>query len=195
MRDNDIPRKRERTLAAGKVYQWDDSQASAGIFRAGLTALTLDTLIGGIQQFRFDVNDEVFIPAMQFSHAMLEGCNISPHIHLINQNSTIVSPQTVMNIAFEFEWSWVNIGDEIPAVTNSPATFDIGGLPALHHAVYSFGEITPNAVQGNISSCFICRIKRVAAVSDPYNTNDIFTFGLDLHFQKNTLGSQQKFIK
>lgn len=192
-RDYNPPYKRNPVLT--RLTQWDDSMSSAGLFTTGVSSLTLDTLTGGIKQYRFDVNDEIHIPAIQFSHGMLEGCTISPHLHIINKSSTIVSPQTVMNIKFEFEWAWVNINSAMTAAVNDPVTIDVGGLAALTHKIVEFTDIVPLTTQGKISSCFVARLKRVAAASDAYNTANIFTFGFDLHFQRNTLGSQLEYSK
>lgn len=171
---------------------WDDSQASAGIFRTGVSSLTLDALVGGIYQYRFDVNDQVHIPAIQFSHSLLVNSAIAPHLHLINKNAIGASP---LNISFEFEWAWVNINGQILASANDPQVMDIGGLGALTHFILEFSEITPSGDQGGISSLFMCRMKRVAAVSNPYNTADIFTGGFDLHYIKDSIGSTQEYIK
>jgi hypothetical protein len=168
------------------LLAWDDSQASAGLFTTGLTSLTLDTLVGGIKQYRFDVNDEVHIPAIQFSHGMMINSVLHPHIHLINKVAIGASPQ---NIKFEFEWAWVNINGKILASANDPQTFDVGGLDALTHSMWLFSNITPVADQGGISSLFMCRIKRVSADSNAYDTANIFTGGFDVHFVKDTVGS------
>lgn len=193
-RDFNAPYKRQPFTA--RLIQWDDTQASAGVFSQGVTSLTLDTLAGGIKQYRFDVNAEPHIPAIQFPHGLLEGCTISPHLHIINKAATaITSPHTVQNIAFEFEYGWVNIGAAMPAIVSETITFDVGGLAALTHKVIEFTDIVPAATQGKISSCFICSLKRVAAGSNPYNTANIFTFGFDLHFKRNTLGSQTEYAK
>jgi hypothetical protein len=194
IRDFNPPYKR---LPIGTKYiQWDDTMASAGLFTTGVSSLTFDTLAGGIKQYRFDVNDEVHIPAIQFPHGILEGCTISPHLHIINKAATaITSPPTVQNIAFEFEYGWVNIGAVMPAIVSETITYNVGGLAALTHKVIEFTDIVPAATQGKISSCFICRLKRVAAASNAYNTANIFTFGFDLHFQRNTLGSRTEYAK
>ena len=181
----------KRPIGAG-IIAYDDSQASAGVFRTGVSSLTLDTLVGGIMQYRFDVNDEPHIPAIQFSHSIQIDSTINPHLHLINKNAIGASP---LNIRFEFEYALVNIDGQILATVNDPQEFDIGGLLALTHFIVKFTDIIPAGDQGGISSAFICRLKRIAALSDPYNTNDIFTFGFDLHYLKDSVGSTQEYIK
>ena len=173
-------------LCGQSINQWDDSQASAGLFTTGVTSLTLDTLVGGIKQYRFDVNDEIHIPATQFSHAMKVNTTVSPHLHIINKVAIAASPQ---NIKFEFEWAWVNIEGKILSSTNDPQTFDVGGLDALTHKMVVFSDIEPIADQGGISSLFMARLKRVAADTDAYNTANIFTGGFDVHFLKDSVGS------
>lgn len=181
----------QRPIGTG-ITAFDDSQANAGVFSQGVTSLTLDTLVGGIKQYRFDVNAEPHIPGIQFSHSMLVNCTIHPHLHLINKIAIAASPQ---NIKFEFEYAWVNLNGQIVGSTNDPQTFDVGGLGALTHFHVEFTDIVPGANQGGISSMFICRLKRVAADSNAYNTGNIFTFGFDLHYQKDSVGSTQEYIK
>ena len=171
----------------GDATVWDDSQASAGLFTTGVSSLTLDTLVGGIKQYRFDVNDEIHIPATQFSHSLQLNSQISPHLHIINKVAIGASPQ---NIKFEFEWAWVNVNGKILASANDPLNFDVGGLDALTHKMLVFTPISPVGDQGGISSLFMARLKRVTADSDAYNTANIFTGGFDVHFLKDTIGSR-----
>lgn len=178
--------------SVGDALCWDDTFASAGVFRLGASSLTLDTLEDTIKQFRFDLNDEIFIPGIQFPHKMATGLVVSPHIHLINQNAI---GATNYNVRFEFEWDWVNIGEELQGSTTADVTFSLQNESALHHSVFEFGDITPTSKQGGISSIFIARVKRISAASNAYNTNDIFTVGIDIHFRIDTMGSRDEYVK
>lgn len=187
----------------GKNYalpiQWLDSTANAGLFNNGASGLQLQTLVGGIRQYRFDLNDEVWLPAVQLNHDILINCTIHPHIHLVNRLAVGAINYLVK---FEFEWAWVNIDGSINSTYSDPKVFDLKNTTALTHKVFEFSTINPldpaYALEsvGGISSCFIARIKRVAEGSgNAYDTNEIFTFGFDVHYRADSLGSNQEYIK
>lgn len=181
----------KRPIGEG-IAAWDDSMVAVGSFKNVGSAFTLDTLEDTIKAYRWDLNDETFITGIQFSHSMEIDTVISPHLHLVCKNAPGASPQ---NIRFEFEWDWCDIGDEYGGSTTQDITLDIGGYPALRHFIFEFTDITPAANQGGISSIMIARVKRIAAAANPYNTNDIFVLGMDVHFQKDSVGSTQEYIK
>ncbi len=176
----------DKTLVFDTVT-WDDSMVSPTSFRSGGTALTFDLLTASIYTHRFDVNDEIHI-AVQFPHSIKVNTIISPHIHIINKNAIGASNY---NVAFDFKWTWANIGSAYPAEQqqlNVKQSFQ--NASALTHKMLVFNDITPVAGQGNISSIFLAMLKRVAADSEPYNTADIYSLGFDVHFQKDTVGSR-----
>jgi hypothetical protein len=168
---------------------WDDSMVAPTAFRGGATALTFDLLTTSIYGHRWDVNDEVHI-WIQFPHSIKTNTIVSPHIHIINKNAI---GNTNYNVAFNFYWTWANINSSFPAEQselNVKQSFQ--NIGALTHKMLVFGDITPTTGQGGISSLFLGMFKRVAADSQPYNTNDIFCGGIDIHFQKDTQGSRQR---
>ena len=172
---------------------WDDSQANVGTWRNGVISLTLAPLVGGLEQYRFDVSDNAQIPPIQLSHSIRLGTLLEPHLHLCNKDAIAASPQ---NIRFLFEWAWVDINGTITGTGSDDKTLDVGGLSALTHFLMGFDDIVPGAGQNEgVSSVFLCRIERVAAAANAYNTANIFTFGFDLHYIKDTPGSRERRTK
>ena len=197
-RDNNPPYKQFPATPGMKNVRypreyWDDTQSNVGTWRQGVSSLILDTLVGGIDQFRFDVNDDAQIPAIQLSHSAQLGTLIEPHLHLINKAAIAASPQ---NIRFELEYAWVDIMGNITGVGTDDKTLDIGGYSALTHFIVDFDDIIPAAGQNEtVSSVFICRIKRISAAANAYDTANIFTFGFDLHYIKDSPGSRERRTK
>lgn len=166
---------------------WEDSQASAGVFRVGVTGLTLASFAGGIYGYRFDEGDEAHVPPLQLPHAMKLGSTVKPHVHLI-AGSAIGA--TNYNIGLEFEYWWRNLhADGLTTVSDS-LTVSFQNVAAGHNLMASFLDIVPSAVQGGLSSLFACRLKRVAAGAENHSANDIFMGGFDLHVERDTAGSR-----
>ena len=173
----------------GGATVWDDSMTPAMGARTAAADLALQVLSGGVYAPRVDLNDEVY-SVIQFPHSLKTSgtVTIKPHIHLINQNSIGAAN---FNVAFDLEYLWGNIGSALAGSSQSDKRVSFASTAALTHKMLTFTDITASAGQGGISSLFFCRVKRVAAGADPYNTNDIFWGGLDIHFEKDTVGSRE----
>lgn len=173
----------------GAATVWDDSMVPATAARTAAADLALQTLSGGIYAPRVDLNDEIY-SVVQFPHSLKTSgtVTIKPHIHLINQNAIGASNY---NVSFDIEWLWGNIGSTLAGTSQSDKRCSFQNALALTHKMLVFDDITASAGQGGISSLFFCRVKRVAAGADAYNTNDIFWGGLDIHFEKDTVGSRE----
>jgi hypothetical protein len=181
----------QKTIVLDSIV-WDDSMVAPTAFRSGGTALTFDLLTATIYTHRFDVNDQIHV-VVQFPHSIKLNSGISPHIHIINKNAI---GNTGYNVAFDLHYTWANIGSIFPSELNQlNVKQSFQNVAALTHKMLTFTTINPTAVQGGISSIFLAKITRVAADSEPYNTNDIFTLGFDIHFQKDTIGSRQTGVK
>ena len=177
---------------AGTSRVWRDSMVPATSFRAGGTALSFDNLTANIYAYRFDINDEIHF-SVQFNHDIYTSGLISPHVHLVNKNA--IGAENY-NVAVDFRYTWVNIGQAFPSeLTELNVKLSFQNRLALTHSVLEFADITPSAVQGGVSSILMGTVKRVAADAQPYNTNDIYIIGLDVHHQCDTTGSREEFAK
>lgn len=178
----------------GDATGWDDSGASIGVWALGATGLTADTLVGNIKQVRFDQGNITNIPAIQLSHRMKVGSVIKPHLHIINKAAV---GATAYNVDFTFEYGWVNINAAMASTTvTETKTVSFQNAAALTHKMCIFSDITPSAVQGGISSLFMCTLTRVASGVQPLTGNNIFAAGFDLHFEIDTpAGSREAAAK
>jgi hypothetical protein len=176
----------------GAARVWRDSMVPATSFRTGGTALTFDALTANIFAYRFDVNDEIHF-AVQFNHDIYASSIISPHIHLVNKKDI---GALNYNVAVDFRYTWTNINKTFPSEQSELNTkLSFQNALALSHKVLGFADIAPTADQGGVSSILMGTVKRVAASLQPYNTNDIYILGLDMHYQCDTVGSRQEYIK
>jgi len=172
----------------GNSTAWLDSMVPPTVFRIGGTALALAELTSGIYAHRFDVTDVIHFN-IQFNHNMMVDTTIYPHIHLVNKEAITGAA----NVTFTLAYTWANIGTNFPAVESDPDRIvDMADAGALSHTVGSFAGIAPTLVQGGISSVLVGSLTRVDA---GYTTANIFLLGFDIHYQVDTLGSREEFVK
>jgi hypothetical protein len=167
---------------------WLDSMVPPTVFRTGGTALTLAELVGGVYAHRFDVTDVIHFD-LQFNHGIKLNSKIYPHVHLVNKDAIVGAA----NVTFTLNWTWANIESSFPAVTpDSNVVVSYADADALTHKVLTFDEITPVAGQGGISSILVGSLTRV---NTGYTTNNIFLLGFDIHYENDTIGSREEFVK
>jgi hypothetical protein len=175
-------------VAKGNATGWLDSMVPPTVFRTGGTSLTLAELLSGIYAHRFDVTDAIHFN-LQFNHGMLVNSAVYPHIHLVNKNAIVGAA----DVTFTFTYSWANLSTSFPAVESQvEVVVSYADTAALTHKVLVFDPITPVAGQGGISSIMIGMLTRV---NTGYTTNNIFHLGFDVHYQVDTIGSRQEYIK
>jgi len=171
----------------GDATVFNDSQVPPTVFRTGGTSLVLAELTTGIYAHRFDHSDVIHFN-VQFPHSMKLNSTIKPHIHLVNKAAIVGAA----SITFTFTWTWANINSSFPATNDSTKIISFADAPALTHKLLSFDAITPVTGQGGLSSILIGLLTRVQT---GYETANIFHMGFDIHYEIDTLGSRQEFIK
>jgi hypothetical protein len=172
----------------GDATVYNDSQVPPTVFRTGGTSLTLAELTTGIYAHRFDATDSIHFN-IQFPHSMKLNSKISPHLHLVNKAAIVGAA----DVTFSFTWTWANINGVFPAVTpDANKVISFADADALTHKLLSFADITPVAGQGGLSSILIGVLTRENA---GYVTDNIFHMGFDIHYEIDTLGSREEFIK
>ena len=143
----------------------------------------------GVYWYQFDAstNEEVHF-SIQLPHAYKEDSDIYPHIHW--------SPTTsgIGTVRWGFEYSWANVNDIFP--TNTTLIYieaDADGEP-FKHQVAALPSI--DGTNKNISSMLMCRLFRWADHSsgDTYD-DDAGFLEFDIHYQIDTPGSRQQYIK
>ncbi len=178
----------------GSATVWEDSMVPAVAFRSGLSALTFDAITTNLYGYRMDIADTAHL-AVQMPHSMKVGTIIKPHLHILNKTE-IAAGATSYNTKWTFTYIWANINSSFGnEASSTPVTVDHRGNAALKHQIVSFDNVTPSATQGGISSILLMAVGRVAADSAGYAGTDIYTLGLDIHFERDGMGSREPTAK
>jgi len=198
--DNDLLRINGDTYFAGDVWYedtfWDDLRVPG--LQAELLGLRDPSLEKfkdndagsyGVYAYHFDPdsNEEVHF-SVQLSHAWKEGTTIHPHIHW--------SPTTsgTDDVLWGLEYAWSNINDTFPTNTTVISVSTLASGIPYHHQIASFPTISGTGK--TLSSMLMCRLFRWAdhGSLDNYDA-DAALLEFDIHFEINSPGSRQEYIK
>jgi hypothetical protein len=130
---------------------------------------------------------------IQIPHGYKVGSTLYPHVHW----TTRVGTPSGTNVVWGLEYSAIAIGGNFPNTTIITANSVIGsiGTPSGtgQHIITSLGTISGSGL--GISSILICRLFRAA--TDPLDTfgNETGLLSFDIHYEQDTEGSRQEFIK
>jgi len=176
----------------GAATIWDDMRFPASGFNpAGSTAPpTVDTSTGML--LFSGTADNIIGGIAQMPHSWKVGSTIRPHMHLRFPTAS------ANNTRWSFGYDLANVDGNF---VNAYGTYTAGGTitvanpnNALKHAKASFSTIDMTGY--TMSCCIMWRITRLAA-SDAAD-NDLANCALlefDIHFEIDTVGSRQEFIK
>ena len=171
----------------GNATVWEDIRIADGQIRAGATAPSLATFVGGgLRTYQFlasAVNEVEF--TIQMPHSWKIGSTISPHIHWAPTSTD------TNRVVWGFEYSWANIGSTFPSSTTVYTTNYAGGT-AWKHTLSDFPDITNT---NSFSSAIVCRLFRLGtATEDDYPDPAAFV-EFDIHYEIDSLGTDQEYVK
>ena len=129
---------------------------------------------------------EILYFRIQLPHGWKEGSDLNFHIHVTYPTNGTGNSQ------WKFTYSWANIDGTFPTETTLLQTF---AAPTItdQHIIHSFGTIS--GTDKNISSILICSLSRLGTdVLDTY-ASGIYGISADFHYQIDTIGSRQEYIK
>jgi hypothetical protein len=151
----------------------DDGAGSTGVFSYAFIGTGI-------------LEEELFFAA-QLPHTYKEGTDILAHVHW--------SPSTAAagNVVWQMEYTKSSVNGTFGNTTLLTGTADSTDSTQYKHLVATVGTISGTGMK--ISDVIICRIFRDPAhASDTYGA-DAFLHEIDFHFEVNTMGSRQEFIK
>lgn len=163
---------------------WDDLKAPATTIRQGATTKPdFDSTELGLL---FPQNNpaEVAYIILQFPHDRKNGSNIRPHIHWTQTSA--------LEPVFKMEYRWYKNSDAVPSswttlTCDSPVfTYTSGDMLQI----CSFPEIDGSGID-SVSSIIDIKLYR----DDNIVSGDVLLKEFDIHYQKDTIGSSQEFIK
>jgi hypothetical protein len=194
--------------AVGNATTWEDLRIEPSVRGTGANNPSFEKWLyygssRGCYLYSFDdanagSEKEVFF-TMQMPHAWA-GTNLSIHVHWIGAvDDTNATP------AWALEYSWADIGAVFPS-TDTVYTDGInhtgGGtdsnVTAFKHYISEFDDITPTTSQDGISSILVGRLYRFSSdISDTYNATGAKCglLYIDAHYEVNTLGSREEYMK
>lgn len=132
------------------------------------------------------VNEDIVYFVAQMPHRWKEGTNIIPHLHWVGEDNT------AGNVKWAFTYSWANLGDAFPAESELTVV-DANGETDVHN-IASIGEISGK--DKTLSSMLICSLRRNSTDSEDTLTNkDAYLLEFDIHYQIDSFGSREEYIK
>jgi len=178
---------------------WDDLRIPFNFGTSNTLATTWEAFVGVtyLDVFKPSGDDALYF-SVQMPHSWKEGTNIFPHIHW-----TPMTTGTTGNngVYWELEYVWANNGETFPSSTTvisgtSTVPALSGDLVAKRHYITPLGTAEGMDATGKtISSMIICRIaRRGNNAADTYSGN-AGAMEFDFHYQLDTYGSRQEYIK
>jgi len=143
----------------------------------------------GLFQFRFlpgNDDDESLHFTVQMPHSWKEGTTLYPHIHW--------SPDTTNtgNVKWELEYTVIDVNGTFPSSTTITQV-DAADGTIDKHQVTSLPTISGSGL--NISWVMVCRLTRLGDDGQDTYTGNVFFHEFDIHYEVETLGSRQEFVK
>lgn len=169
----------------GTATQWDDLRVSLAVTKKGTLSKPHDYLLHGIYYtyaFEDDETEDVIF-FVQLPHSYKLRSAIYPHVHWFPTESGTGT------VKWGLSYSWANYQSAIPNPTTIYATDN--ALGQYRHSIAQFPAISGTGK--NISSMLCCRLYR-NATADTYG-HDAGILEFDFHFEINTLGSRQEYVK
>lgn len=180
----------------GGAVVWDDLRVPLTFGTSSLLATNWEAFMGTtfLDCFKASGTDALYF-VVQLPHSWKEGTTIYPHIHWIPQANGAASANGVV---WELEYTWANNGETFPTTTKlaastiSPALS--GNLVAKTHYITPLGAgIT--ATGKKISSMLVCRIARLGDDGSDTFTGTSGVLEIDFHYQLDTFGSREEYVK
>lgn len=142
----------------------------------------------------FDAASTELIYAMaQMPHHWKEGSTISPHVHWTKTTSADG------DVAWRIRYRIIGIGDVGPADWTDGGTVytTVTGTPdndtAWEHLLTEFTDI--ELTGQTLSSCILFEVARIGGATEDTYGADARLLEFDVHYQVDSLGSEQEYIK
>lgn len=166
---------------------WDDQQVNLGAVGVGSSAPTWTAYKSSkVLAFSKSQDNEITF-TLQYSHRIKTGTSTEMHVH------TIAPDNNAGDVVWQLTVSYASINGTFGDAETFTKTQSIAADSANVHKVFEIvAEMLENV---GISGVAFCSLKRLGTdVADTYD-NDIYLAALDSHFQIDTMGSRQEYIK
>ena len=172
---------------------WTDLRTPVSSIRLpGASAPTPTSYKGG-QVLAFPNNTDTTVYfVFQMDHSYKLESDVEFHIHYALE--TAGSGGGAENVKWNFTYTWMTIGSAIDDPTTETNTTDVQSLNADYHYLDEIVASIDGSAIDDVSSVMICSLERDTSVADNY-AHDVYLLSLDLHYQRDSLGSRQEDIK
>lgn len=142
-----------------------------------------------------NVDDKFITFTVQMPHDYKEGTNIYPHVHWSSNTAPGMN-----RVTWKLEYQWVNHSDVFSASTSTLITgATIAGadrsLQPYEHTITKIGTDGINGTGKTISSMLFCRLTRLASDGLDTFTGSAFLLSFDFHYEIDSFGSSQEYVK
>jgi hypothetical protein len=177
------PVARASGTGAPTFEKWYDDAAgtSKGVW---LYSFTNETVAGNEKEVHF---------SMQMPHAW-DGGPISMHVHW-----TPAATQNATDVVWGLEYVWKDIGEVFgdTTIVYSSTTLapDDANITAGKHYISEFIDLVPGTSANGLSSILIGRLFRNSSSATDNYTDKVGLLYIDAHYQMNSLGSNDEYVK
>lgn len=130
---------------------------------------------------------------VQLPHSYKVGSLLYPHVHWTTSTGT----PSGTNVVWGLEYTVMAIGESFPntSTLTSNSIIALIGTPSGtgQHIITALGTISGTNL--GISSVLVCRLYRATGNANDTFGNEVGLLGFDIHYEKDTEGSRQEFIK
>lgn len=184
---HNLPGMGGQARPVSKYYEDMRFPAAAIQLNPANTHPALDTTIPG-RLYR-DGNTDTQIIIAQIPHSWRENTTLLPHVHW--QKTTSAAGNVVWQLSYQWSPIGADLEDAIVLSAFEPAVSD--GNTANRHALTRLGNIPADG--RHISDMLLMKLSRLGT-----NENDTYAASarlieFDIHYQLNSPGSRQEFIK
>lgn len=134
-----------------------------------------------------DGSTETLYIIAQMPHSWKEESTIYPHVHWMPTSTNTGS------VLWRMEYKWVSIGDTTPGSFTSIDILDAADGIALKHQIAPFPAIS--GVGKGLSSILSIKLSRVGGDASDTYTADALLKEFDIHYEIDTLGSREEYVK
>lgn len=168
----------------GSASQWVDLTFPATQTKLGANSKPdTDYTNVGLLFPQNDESEKVYMLA-QFNHDRKNGSNVSPHIHYIQDETSIPT--------FKMEYRWYENGSAIPnwtTIESSTAIFNYIGVPMMQ--IIEFADINGSGID-TVSSMMDLIVYRKTGDGI---AGDVLVKEFDIHYEVDSFGSNSEYIK
>jgi hypothetical protein len=180
----------------GSATVFDDLRIEPTTRNTGAKAPTFTNWLGGLYLYDFDdallaAEKEIFF-TVQLPHSWREGSAVEPHVHWVAKSAGTAGQV----VRWGLEYTKQNIGAAFSAPSTVYATTIAGGGSIAtqdSHLITDFDAI--DMTGETISTVIVCRLFRNSSNAADTYTGTAGLLYIDWHYEINSMGSRQEYVK